>query len=308
MVPSSFSTLKTKNTTQINEMQEKNSPASSIVCNNITTSNSEIIRGEKEHQNCSRIFPLICREFSTKSETSKPNSVLSTRNSKSLLFHYFSTIVHFISISLQPNQKASRRMAGIEFLEHLFTLLTYELPERSIRSENIPEQFNHYCCGRKIMSYAIRDNIRENNFHGNFDGENFYTCDHDEVYKNLCGVCCEGVEVALSALSDASDAVCAAALTALYASVPLIMQDQIKVRRIPFYSIQFYSILLYSILFYSILFYSILFYSILFYSILFYSILFYSSLFDSIQFYSIFLYLILFYSSLFDSIPNNINN
>jgi hypothetical protein len=222
-------------------LQDKNSPGTSIVCSNITTNNADNIGAEKEHQNYTRIFPLICREFSTKSETSKPNSVSSTRNSKSLLFHYFSTIVHFINISLQPNQKASRRMASIEFLEHLFTLLTHELPERSIRSENIPEQFNHYCCGRKIMSYAIRDNIRENHFHGNFEGEIFYACDHDEVYKNLCGVCSEGVEVALSALSDASDAVCVAALSALYASVPLILQDQVKVRFILFNPILFCS-------------------------------------------------------------------
>ena len=249
MIPSTFSTLKTKEITQINELQEKNFPGTSIVCNNITTSNSDTIRGGKEHQNKSMIFPLLCREVSTKIEIPKPNFVLSTRNSKSLLFHYFSTIVHFISISLQPHQKASRRMVGIELLEHLFTSLTSALPERSIRSKNIPEQFNHYCCGRKIMSYAIRDNIRENNFHGNFEGEILYTCDHDEVYKNLCGVCSEGVEVALSALSDASDAVCVAALGALYASVPLIMQDQIKVRFILFSSILFYSISFYSYLF-----------------------------------------------------------
>ena len=254
MVPSSFNTLQTKENIQINELQDKNSPGTSIVCNNITTSNSDTIAEEKEHQNCSKIFPLICREFSTIIETSKPNSVSSTRNSKSLLVHYFSTMVHFISISLQPNQKASRRMAGIEFLEYLFTLMTYELPERSIRSENIPEQFSHYCSGRKIMSYAIRNDIRENNFHGNFEGEISDTCEHDKVYKNLCGACSVGVEVALSALSDASDAVCVAALGALYASVPLIMQDQIKVRHILFYSILSYPILLNSILSYSILF------------------------------------------------------
>ena len=237
MVPSTFSTLKTKDMTQVDKLQEKNFPGLSILCNNSTTGNSDTIGGEKGYQNNSRIFPLLCREVSTIIGTSKPNSVLSTRNSKSLLFHSFSTIVHFIGISLQPNQKASRRMAGIEFLEHLLTLLTHELPERSIRSENIPEQFSHYCCGRKIMSYAIRDNIRGNDLHGNFEGEYFYACDHDEVYKNVCGVCSDGVEVALNALSDASDAVCAAALSALYASVSLIMQDKIEVRYILSYYI-----------------------------------------------------------------------
>lgn len=83
------------------------------------------------------------------------------------------------------------------------------------------------------MSYKIRENFRKNNLNGNFVDRSFYTSDDDEIYKSLCVVSCVGVEVALSALSDGSDAVCAAAMSALYVSVPLIMQDEeIKVRNI----------------------------------------------------------------------------
>ena len=221
-------TLKTKEKRQISA-QNKNILRSYDVPDHIPVIDSDTAREGKDRQNQPENFPLICRKIA-KIDILRPISGLSNNSSKNLLLHYFSSIVHFIGISLQPNQNASRRMTGIEVLEHLFYLLSSELPEKLIRSENIPQQLNHYCCGRKIMSYAIRENIWKSNFNGNFGDQNFYTCEDDKVYKNLCRVGSVGVEVALSALSDGSDAVCAAAISALYISVPFIMQDESKVR------------------------------------------------------------------------------
>ena len=228
-------TLNTKNVIQTNKSDGKNVPCAFNQLNNIPATDLNTAENENENQdNNSEIFPLICRKISSKIETSIPNSAIkSIHNSKSLLLHYFSSIVHFISNSLQPIQNVSRRMNGIEVLEHLFNLLQHELPERSIKNKNTPEHFHHYCSGSKIMSYKIRENFRKNNLNGNFVDRGFYTSDDDEIYKSLCVVSCVGVEVALSALSDGSDAVCAAAMSALYVSVPLIMQDEeIKVRNI----------------------------------------------------------------------------
>ena len=229
-------TLNTKNILQKNTSDGKNVPCSFNDSNNILPIDQDTAGNENENENHDNfgIFPLICRKNSPKSDTSIPNSVIElNRNPKSLLFHYFSSIVHFISKSLLPIQNVSRRMNGIDVLEHLFNLLLHELPERSMKNKNTPEKFHHYCSGRKIMSYEIRENIRKNSLNGNFRDGSFDTIDDDEMYRSLCVVSSVGVDVALSALSDGSDAVCAAGVSALYVSVPLIMQDEeIKVGNI----------------------------------------------------------------------------
>ena len=231
-------TLNTKNILQTNTSDGKNVPCSSNKSSNILPIDQDTAENENENQNQDKnvgIFPLICRQISPKIEISIPNSVIKPKynNSKSILFHYFSSIVHFISNSLLPIQNVSRRMNGINVLEHFFNLLLHELPEKSLENKNTPEQFHHYCSGRKIMSYEIRENFRKNRLDGNFRDGSFYTSDDDEVYKCLCVVSSVGVGVALNALSDGSDAVCGAAISALYVSVPLIIQDEeFKVRNI----------------------------------------------------------------------------
>ena len=232
-------TMKTRNILQSSMLDGRNVPCSLNESHNKHSIHLETEGKENENENENQdnnfgIFPLICRQISSKIETSIPKSVIkSIHNSKSLLFHYFSSIVHFISNSLLPIQNVSRRIYSIEVLEHLFNLLQHELPERSIKNKNTPEQFRHHCSGSKIMSYEIRENFRKNSLNGNFRDEIVYTSDDDEIYRSLCVVSSMGVEVALSALSDGSDAVCAAAVSALYVSVPLIMQDEeIKVRNI----------------------------------------------------------------------------
>ena len=92
MVPSTFSTLKTKDMTQVDKLQEKNFPGLSILCNNSTTSSSDTIGGENEFQNNSRIFPLLCREVSTIIGTSKPNSVFPKYRPKSALHRHYTFV------------------------------------------------------------------------------------------------------------------------------------------------------------------------------------------------------------------------
>ena len=180
------------------------------------------VEGEGESRNRA-IFPLINRQFCAKEVPQTRPLTLTLRHASEQECHRMALIkllgcelFPLLSSCLDPCRREESRLSAVEIAGHLLRMLSRQLPIAA------HSRISHNGVNQVLLSYAARDKLTPQNV----DGLGEDQC--NDGYSSVCEAARGGISLAMIALSDGSDDVCAAALEVLQTAAPLILPHDVR--------------------------------------------------------------------------------